>query len=164
MREQLEKPFQVIMAGFRIIEILWPKQEGPTHDAAADRVAQSFGARTIPMPSGGSRELDLFSMLDEIHGDYVWIVPGCTQIWPEQSVGLLRVKRCFDAQPRCALYTDNAGSFIYRVSSLRAVRPASSTSSADVNRLLQSGGYTVAADDEPAARLCHLEKEYGGDW
>jgi len=164
LRQQLEKPLQLMMAGFRIIEILWPRQEGPSPNAAADRVTESFGARIISISGASSRVLDLFSTLEEIHGAYVWIVPGCTQIWPEKSICLVRVKRCFDADPRCALYTDNAGSFIYRVSSLHAVRPAHDTSGADVNRLLQRAGYTVVGDHEPAARLCNLEKEYGGDW
>lgn len=163
LRKELDHPLQLMMAGFRMVEILWPKQDGPPNDAATDRVAQSLGARIILIPKTASTTLDLFSILSEIHGDYLWIVPGCTKIWPEISIGLIRVKRCFDADERCALYTDNAGSLIYRVSSLRAVRPATDTSSADVNRLLQRGGYSVVGDHEAAARLCHLEKEYGGD-
>src|SRR5258706_1292401 len=82
LRKELDQPLQLIMAGFRMVEILWPKQDGPPNDAAADRVAQSLGARVILIPKTASTTLDLFSILNEIHGHYLWIVPGCTKICP----------------------------------------------------------------------------------
>jgi hypothetical protein len=161
LKELLERPSQTAMGGFRILEVLWPREQGPSEDGSAERLAQSLGARVIPVPTEAPRLLDLLHFLPEIHGDYVWILPGCTHVSPLVSMNLPRVKRSFDGQPKCAVYTDNAGSFIYRVSALRAVA-ADASGTKDVHALLKAAGFTAVADSSPAAALCELEEEYGG--
>jgi hypothetical protein len=161
LKKHLEEPFEVVMGSFRIVEVLWPREIDPSGDDSAERAAQSLGARVILFPTGASRVLDLLSLLPEIHGEYVWVLPGCTRITMLASLSLLRVKRAFDSRPQCAVYTDNADSFIYRVSALQAVLPLAS-SSKDLHLLLKEAGFTPMVDDDDEHVLCELEKEFGG--
>jgi hypothetical protein len=149
----------------RIGDVLWPRQADPTGNRDPERKAQDLGVRVLTRASGKSIELDFREYLAEVTGDFLWIVAGGTRLSSvTTALKLGRVIRTFASDPQTALYSDNGYSLIYRTSALSAViRGASGSANAGlIARMLQQAGYRYRTDSDPAARLCELEKEYGG--
>jgi hypothetical protein len=149
-----------------IIEIIWPRERDPAGDADVEGFVEPLGVTMIWIPTGASRSLNLGSLLNSIHGEFVWLVPGGTKVpIPETRGRLDRVIRHLAASSRRAIYSDNIASCVLRVSALReqmARGHSLSSDVKDVGHLLREAGHELVGDDDPDLALCELERKYGG--
>jgi len=165
----MKDPFSQQVNGFTLIEIICPRQRNPydsNEDRSFEQFASKMGAKVIWTPHDAPRIFNLATILSHIHGDFIWLVPGGTQFASSLVIpSLRRVLGHLVASSKCAFYTDNADSIIYRTSSLHELARRGkdlSANSRDMARMLQEAGYEFAVDNDPASILCELEKEYGG--
>jgi len=161
LKHQTQDPFMQEHNGYTIIEILCPRAVDPNVDKLFQERAVTNGVRVIYT----SRELDLKPLLSEIHGDFLWLVPGGTEVDYSLVVMLLeRIMRFFHDTPLCAVYMDNADSCIVRTAPLHKIGRTSNSSlnTKSIFRLLKEAGYSAAVDNDPSDNLCSLEEEYGG--
>jgi hypothetical protein len=166
LQEKLKDEAYGMVGDYDLLEILWPRQRDPSGDASAEKMVESLGAKVIPMLSGAPLTLNLADLLQHVHGDLLWLVPGGTSFMaPIADLQIRRVVRHFQAMQRCAMYADNVSSFIYRTSVLRDLIARGQLLPADSRemvRALQMSGYELAMDEGTDNALCELEPEYGG--
>ena len=149
-----------------LCEIIWPRQKDPSGDAKAERFAESLGVIVLSIDAGKAGPLDLGALLEHVHGDYLWILPGGSRLsGPMTIMALIRVLRGFQEKPKLALYSDQCYSMIYRTAALRTLMAAGNTLSAELRdnaRMLQDAGFELAADNDPIHGLVDVESLYGG--
>ncbi len=145
-------------------EIIWPRQRNPTGDRSAEMFAESLGAVVVSVDSEKPGPLDLGSLLQHIHGDYIWILPGGSRLsGPRVSMALTRVIRGFQERPKVALYSDQCYSMVYRTAALRALIANGKTLSAELRDnavMLQQAGFELAADSDSIHSLVEIEPVY----
>ncbi len=165
LREALRAPRLGKFVQIELTEIIWPWQ-GPPRDPRAESLAESLGVIVVDFDTAEAGPIDLESLLDHVHGDFLWVLPGGTRVWGAMAVmALTRVLRTFQERPKMALYSDQHYSQIYRTEALRALLKAGKALSADARengRLLQEADFGIAADDERMHALAELEPLYGG--
>lgn len=151
---------------FTLVEILWPRQRISGVDTSGEEIAAKMGIKTILIPPNASRILDLANFLPHIHGELVWFVPGGTVFMSRLVINLLGdIVYSFATSPKCAFYTDNADSVIYRTASLQELLRRGknlAAGSRDIAAMLVEAGYKLTGDKDYEFILCKLEEEYGG--
>ena len=160
-RETLEE-----MSSFELTEIIWPKEKDATGNLSDHELAEQVGAKVIPTIASNDKKLDLTFLVQQIKGDFLWLIPGGTRIWiPEVIMQLTRIFDFLTSSPRYALYFDGTYSTIYRVSALKHLISHGKKLSADLREngsMIHNAGYEITTDDSSSASLCHLEEFYGG--
>ena len=119
----------------------------------------------VDSPSPGV--IDFNKLLQEVRGDFLWIVVGGTNLFAfEVSRTLAQVLKWFAEQPRVALYSDQAYCMVYRVSALKKLIAAGKRFSPvhrENGRMLHEAGFQFMPNPDPLHRLAYLERYYGGD-
>lgn len=165
LRKELEKPGFRDPWNIQLTEIIWPRLKNPNVDKQTENVALSFGVTIVEIEQE-LISLGIGSFMDQIHGDYIWILPAGTQLLGNRTeTGLLLVLTLFKENPRLALYSDQCYCVIYRTSALRALIESGkklSSENRDNARMLEEAGFELAADNDPIHNLVKLESIYGG--
>lgn len=166
LRELLTRPTFREMYSFELIEIIWPRENDPTGILSDQRFAEPLGAKVIPMPASSDKTLNLTFLVQQIKGEFLWLIPGGTRIWvPDVITQLTRIFNFLTLSLQYALYFDGTYSTIYRASALKHLISQGKKLSADQREngiTLRTVGYEITADNNPSASLCHLEEIYGG--
>lgn len=162
IRKKMVGPEFIHLWRFDLSEILWLRLKGPSGDGQAESFAKSLGVTCIAMEPG---PVDMGALLDRVHGDYLWILAGGTQLPAFIELALIRVLRGFEEKPKLAMYTDQCYSQVYQTAALRSLTAGGATLSAesrDNARMLQEAGFELSADDDGKHCLAELESLYGG--
>lgn len=151
--------------GFRIVEILLIRKENGNKERV-ETVARNFGVRIIkpkvltPSPYGY-----LSYILADIRGDFIWVVPGGTKLFPSMTAtGLNNILEVFSMCSNLAFFYDNLYTIILRTDALRDVLLNRGhiwpDEVSEQMALFSSCGYKVAIKRMP---LVELEPVYGGE-
>jgi len=163
IRQQMLGPAFIHLWRFELSEILWLRLKGPSGDGQAESFAESLGVKCLAMEKPGPADMEAIS--DRVHGDYLWILPGGTQLPALIALALIRVLRGFEEKPKLAMYSDRCYSQVYRTAALRTLTAAGATLSAesrDNARMLQEAGFELSVENEGGYCLAELESLYGG--
>ncbi len=146
-------------------EIIWPRPKNLPDDTEAKQAA-SLGATVVRLDGQERGLLDTESLLNHIHGDYFWILPGGTHLFgPTTEIALIRVLREFQKDPKLALYSDQCYCIIVRSSALRSLIASGKKLSPDLRenaKMLQEAGFQIASNSDPDTRLAEIEALYVG--
>ena len=169
IRDELLKP-----AGFRedwnlqITDILWPRWKNPNIDKQTENIALSYGVTIVGVAVENSNSISIGSFVNQIHGEYLWKLPGGTRLSGTiTEMALYRVLLLFKKNPKLAFYSDQCYCLIYRTSALRALIASGKILSSDDRenaRMIEEAGYDLAADNNPILSLVKLESIYGGKY
>lgn len=167
IRDQMMEPEGLAQLWqLELTEIIWPRLKNFSCDAEAQEYAASLGATVVGVGGQEGGPLDIGSLLQDIHGDYLWILPGGNRLSGAMTVvALIRVLRAFQENPKLALYSDQCYCMIYRTSALRALMASGKTLSAELRdnaRMLQDVGFQITSDSDPIHGLVEIESLYGG--
>jgi hypothetical protein len=150
-------------------EIIWPRPKHPSGDTEAKKFAASLGITVISIDTPWDKQapLNLGALLEHVHGDYLWILPGGSRLsGPMTIMALIRVLRSFQEKPKLGMYSDQCYCMIYRMKALRALMASGKKLSAELRdnaRMLQESGYELAADNDSIHGLVEIESLYGGE-
>jgi len=165
LRNQLRKPDAIggLNQGhpIQLIEILWPHIQIPSRDGKAEQLAKSLDVTIIKDMVPGS--MDVGSLLNYIHGDFVWILPGGSRISSFASLLLFRILNFFQENPNLAVFSDMGYCIIIRTEALRMVTANAKRSSSELQnsaKLMKEAGYDAAGDS--IFNLVEIEPLYGG--
>jgi hypothetical protein len=174
LRAHLQAPSsQLIDYGFKLTQVLSPHERLPSTDARSrtqpDQLAilEALGAELVLVETGLAREIGLAHHLIRVEGEILWVVAGATYFSPMlAALTLKRLVASFVNEPRFALYSDGAYSFLYRTSALNQLVDDGASLTNDINqhaRLLQAAGFRCGTAPNRDHVLGHLEPLFGGE-
>jgi hypothetical protein len=150
---------------FSIVEILWLRKENGIDKEKAENVARNYGVSIIkpkvmtPSPYGY-----LPHIMNDIRGDFIWVVPGGTHFLPPMTAhGLVKILEEFSKHTDLSFFYDNLYTIIVRTEALCNVLSRGHTWPNDLSeqmKLFRNCNYRVAIQRMP---LVELEPIYGGE-
>lgn len=162
---ELRDSFEKRKGEIELSEIIWPRPKNLPDDTEAKQAA-SLGATVVRLDGQERSLLDIESLLNYIHGDYFWILPGGTHLFgPTTGIALIHVLREFQKDPKLALYSDQCYCIIFRSSALRSLIASGKKLSPDLHenaKMLQEAGFQMASNNDPGTRLAEIESLYKG--
>lgn len=152
---------------FRIVEILFPGQRNPDPkgDDLLEEVTGRYGVKIVwretSDPATAPWRPDL---LAQVHGEFIWIVPGGTYVDPPfAALGLGNLLRHFKQRPRMAFFWDKRYTSLLRTAAIKealAGQGAKIPQAPGLISLLRARDYEYSEQEMP---LVALESIYGGE-
>lgn len=154
------------LGNITIDDILWPKENDPDGDNSSEKIATEMGVKVLPMKTGMNRELNMIDILPHIKSDFLWVVPGGSNVSPLAIMSLPLILARFGENKKVSLYHDASYSFILRTLVLKDIVEKSGSLSLHMQAIaleFKRLGYLMITESDSQSPLCEIENFFGGN-